>query len=148
MKAGDSPGHHCDENQEQVRKVAKHSNTKSVETLVKRSITVSNSESHSLANWASTSDNHEAVAEITSEIAECTNTTKSCNEQNTSMQKNEPDQDCDLQNTELDGTTVQDISTQEHFESLDISQVSDFWDQVQLARPLNNALSFYFRRLI
>ena len=144
MKAGDNSEYDCAVNDEQVKKVAKHSNTKTVERLLKRSIKVSISESHSLANWNSTSDNCEAVAEIT----DCSNTTKSCNEQNTSMQKNEPDQDCDLQNTELDGTTVQDISTQEHFESLDISQVSDFWDQVQLARPLNNALSFYFRRLI
>ena len=86
------------------------------------------SESHSLANWNSTSDNCEAVAEIT----DCSNTTKSCNEQNTLMQKNEHDQDCNLQNTELDCTAVQEISTQEDVESLDISQVSVFWDQVQL----------------
>ena len=150
MKAVDSPGHHCDENQEQVRKVAKLFNTKSDETLVKRSIKVLNSERHSLANWASTSDNHEAVAEITSEIAECTNTTKSCIEQNTFYLKGtthkKHDDDCNLQKTELDDTAVQEISTQEHFESLDISQVSDFWDQVQLeiGMALNNELSFYF----
>ena len=132
MNAGDSPDHDCVVNQEQVTKVANHSNPKSVEMLVTRNIKVSNSDCQSLGNWGSTSDNYEVVAEIAAEIAECSITTKSCNEQNTSMQKNEPDQDCDLQNTELDGTTVQDISTQEHFESLDISQVSDFWDQVQL----------------
>ena len=130
MNAGYSPGHHCDVNYEQVRKVVKHLNTKSAERLVKISIKVSNSESHSLAKWGSTSDNHEAVADIAAEIAECTNTAKSCNEQNTLMQKNDHDQDCDLQNTELDGTAVQEISIREHFESLDISQVSDFWDQV------------------
>ena len=132
MKAGDSPEHARVINEEQVRKVAKHSNTKSVERLVKRSLKVSNSESHSLANWASTSGNYEAVGEITAEIAECANITKSCNEETTLLQQNEHDQDCYLQNTELDGTAVQDISTREHFESLDISQVSDFWDQVQL----------------
>ena len=139
MKAGDSPEHGCVVNHEQV---AKHSSTKSVERLVKRSIKVSDSQSHSLASWASKSYNYEAVAEIPAEIAECTNTTKSCNAQNTLMQnlkesahkelKNEHDQDCNLQNTELDGTAVQEISTREHFESLDISQVSDFWDQVQM----------------
>ena len=103
MKAGDSPGHHCDENQEQGRKVAKHFNTKSDETLVTRSIQVLNSECHSLANWASTSDNHEAVADITSEIAECTNTTKSYIEQNTFYLKGtthkKHDEDCNLQKT-------------------------------------------------
>jgi hypothetical protein len=132
MKAGDSPELDCYVNQDQLRKVVLHSNTKSNERLVKRSIKVSNSESHSLANWGSTSDNYEAVADIAAEIAECTNTTKSGIEQNTSMQKNEHDQDCNLENTELDGTAVQEISTRDHFESLDISQVSDFWDQVQL----------------
>jgi ATP phosphoribosyltransferase len=130
MKAEDSSESDCVVNQELDRKVANHSNTKSAERLVKRSIKVLNSRSHSLVNWASTSDNFETVAEITAEIAECTNTAKSCNEQNTLMQKNDHDQDCDLQNTELDGTAVQEISIREHFESLDISQVSDFWDQV------------------
>ena len=136
MKAGDNSEYDCTVNDEQVKKVAKHSNTKTVERLLKRSIKVSISESHSLANWNSTSDNHEAVAEITSEIAECTNTTKSCNEQNTFYLKGtthkKHDDDCNLQKTELDGTAVQEISTQEQFESLDISHVSDFWDQVQL----------------
>ena len=132
MKAEDSSEYDCVVNQELDRKVANHSNTKSAERLVKRSIKVSNSESHSLANWASTSGNYEAVGEITAEIAECAKITKSCNEETTLLQQNEHDQDCYLQNTELDGTVVQDISTREHFESLDISQVSDFWDQVQL----------------
>ena len=127
MKAGDSPEHDCVVNQDQLRKVVFHSNTKSNERLVKRSIKVSNSESHSLAKWGSTSDNHEAVADIAAEIAECTNTAKSCNEQNTLMQKNDHDQDCDLQNTELDGTAVQEISIREHFESLDISKSSVIW---------------------
>ena len=47
-------------------------------------------------------------------------------------QKSEHDQDFNLQNSELDDTAVQEISPREHFESLDMSQVSDFWDQVQL----------------
>ena len=76
MNAWDSPEHACAVNEEQVRKVAKHSKTKSVERMVKRSIKVSNSETQSLANWASTSDNYEAVGEITAEIAECTMITK------------------------------------------------------------------------
>ena len=118
MNAGDRP--------EQDSKVAKHSNTKSVERLVKRSIKVSNSDHHSSATWATTSVNYESVAEI----AECTNTSKSCDEQNTSIQKNEYDQDCNLQNSDLDGTGVQEISTQEHIESLDIDQVSNVCDQV------------------
>ena len=136
MRAGDSPEYDSFVNQEQDRKVAKHSNTKSAERLYKTSKQVSDSQSNSLASWASTSDNYEAVAEITAEIAESTNTTKSCNEQNTFHLKGtthkEHDQDCILQNTELDGTAVQEISTREHFEPLDISHVTDFWDQVQL----------------
>ena len=133
MKAGDSTEYDRVVNQEQARKVAKHSTkTKSVGSLFQRTIKVSNSESHSLANWASTSDNYKVVAEKAAGIGECTNTTKSCNNQNTLIQKNEQYQDCNLQNTELDGTAVQAISIREHFELLDISQVSDFWDQVKM----------------
>eukprot|EP00092_Neocalanus_flemingeri_P069927 GFUD01085778.1.p1 GENE.GFUD01085778.1~~GFUD01085778.1.p1 ORF type:complete len:804 (+),score=252.73 GFUD01085778.1:389-2800(+) len=83
-------------------------NSNSKTSVERQSVKVSNSQS--LANWNATSDDYAVVSEIKTETSLCTKTTKSCNKSSYA----EP---------------LHDLAKGENCYSIDVSQVSDFWDQ-------------------
>ena len=116
--------------------VVKHSNVKTSCQLERQSVKVSNVESQSLASWNAISDNQAAVEEVKPET-----NAKSCNEQKY-FQQNVQEASYDEVKSEyhenfvlskeaaIDNMNIQELAREEHFDSIDVSHVSDFWDQV------------------
>jgi len=124
--------------QEQVRTIVKRSNIQSSVRLER--IKVSNCERKSSAILPAKAGSFAGVEEIAAEISECSRTSRarqSCNQQHTTMGqfkaatleefKSKHDQVCKFE--EAEDTAVEDLAIREHFETLDASHVSDFWDQ-------------------
>merc|ERR1712106_194004 len=137
MKEDDSPQRYFAGKQEQVRTIVKRTNIQSSERLDR--IKVSNCERKSSTILPAKAGSFAGVEEIAAEISECSRTSRarqSCNQQHTTMGqfkaatleefKSKHDQVCKF---EEEDTAAEDLAIREHFETLDASHVSDFWDQ-------------------
>ena len=136
--------------------VVKHSNVKTSCQLERQSVKVSDTTSQSIASWNAISDNQAAVEEVKPETTECTKTAKSCNEQKY-FQQNVQEASYDEVKSEyhenfvpskeaaIDNMNIQELAREEHFDSIDVSHVSDFWDQVQVGHKAGLKYTFVFQ---
>jgi len=95
---------------------AKHSNVKLSEKL-ERSVKVSNIEQQQL---------NQIVGEITFEASGSKKFTKSCNLQDQLIYQNLSNEEV---KSEIEDTNIEEIAMKETFDLLDVTHVSDFWDQ-------------------
>ena len=97
---------------------AKHSNVKLSEKL-ERSVKVSNIEQQQL---------NQIVGEMNFEASGSNKFTKSCNFQDQLIYQNLSNEEV---KSEIEDTNIEEIAMKETFDLLDVTHVSDFWDQVR-----------------
>ena len=130
MRVEDSPEHQV--GVKQVKTSVKHTSRKSMERWERKSTRVLQFDSK----------NH--VEEVSAERSACTRTSQSCNQENIVVEQHqatgsameeykERDEHWEVCKLEgADNIAVEELSIREHFENIDTSNASEFWDQVKL----------------